>query len=86
MPALPWPGEVEMGRGNIVRTLRRPGRLLVAACTAAFVGRPPHDTKNSSFRATRKGTWRWQVTYSGDPSNQGTTSLCGVEQFTIANQ
>jgi len=35
--------------------------------------------------ASTLGTWRWQVTYSGDVNNNPATSACGVERFTLAN-
>jgi hypothetical protein len=35
--------------------------------------------------ANQVGTWRWQVVYSGDSNNNGTTSACGVENFTLTN-
>jgi hypothetical protein len=44
-----------------------------------------YSTTNTTFYATDEGTWRWQVTYSGDANNNGKTSACGVERFTIAN-
>jgi hypothetical protein len=44
-----------------------------------------YSTTNTAFYATDEGTWRWQVTYSGDANNNGKTSACGVERFTIAN-
>jgi hypothetical protein len=31
------------------------------------------------------GDFYWQAVYSGDANNQGSTSACGVERFTIAN-
>jgi hypothetical protein len=33
--------------------------------------------------ATATGTWRWQMTYSGDSVNNGSMSTCGTESFTI---
>jgi hypothetical protein len=45
-----------------------------------------YSTTNTSFYAIDEGTWRWQVTYSGDDNNTGSTSACGVERFTIANK
>jgi hypothetical protein len=48
-------------------------------------GNGTYNTTNTTFHATTEGTWRWQVVYSGDNNNNGTTSSCGVEQFTIAN-
>jgi len=44
-----------------------------------------YSTTNTSFVASALGTWRWQVSYSGDANNDPTTSACGVESFTIAN-
>ncbi len=48
-------------------------------------GNGTYSTSNTNFYATDVGTWRWQVVYSGDKNNLGTTSACGVEQFTIQN-
>jgi hypothetical protein len=42
-----------------------------------------YSTTNSSFVASQSGTWRSKVVYNGDSDNTGTTSSCGVEQFTI---
>jgi hypothetical protein len=44
-----------------------------------------YATTNTTFTATSPGTWRWKVSYSGDVNNAGSTSACGVENFTIAN-
>jgi hypothetical protein len=44
------------------------------------------STTNTTFIASTEGTWRWQVTYSGDANNDGSTSACGVERFMITNQ
>ncbi len=44
-----------------------------------------YKTTNSTFIASDTGEWRWQVIYSGDANNTGTTSACGVENFTITN-
>jgi hypothetical protein len=48
-------------------------------------GNGTYSTTNTTFLASAEGTWRWLATYSGDKNNVGTTSACGVEQFTIAN-
>jgi hypothetical protein len=48
-------------------------------------GNGTYSTTNTSFVASALGTWRWQVSYSGDANNSPTTSACGVERFTIAN-
>ena len=44
-----------------------------------------NTTNTGAFVASAEGTWRWQVTYSGDTNNAGSTSKCGVENFTITN-
>ncbi len=44
------------------------------------------NTGANAFVASAEGTWRRQVTYSGDNNNAGTTSACGVENFTITNK
>jgi hypothetical protein len=49
-------------------------------------GNGTYSTTNTTFLASDEGTWRWQVTYSGDANNEGSTSACGVERFTITNQ
>ncbi len=48
-------------------------------------GNGTYSTTNTTFVAKALGTWRWQVTYSGDANNEGSTSDCGVEHFTIDN-
>jgi hypothetical protein len=48
-------------------------------------GNGTYSTTNTTFIASAEGTWRWQVVYSGDANNVGSTSACGVERFTIAN-
>jgi len=48
-------------------------------------GNGTYPTTNTTFHATAEGTWRWQVSYSGDANNLGATSDCGVERFTIFN-
>jgi hypothetical protein len=48
-------------------------------------GNGTYSTTNTTFKASAEGTWRWQVVYSGDANNSGSTSACGVERFTIAN-
>ena len=53
--------------------------------TVAVNGNGTYSTSNASFVASALGTWRWQVSYSGDANNESTTSACGVESFTIAN-
>ena len=46
-------------------------------------GTTTYATTNSTYHASGAGTWRWQVSYSGDGDNKPTTSSCGVEQFTL---
>jgi hypothetical protein len=53
--------------------------------TVNVSGNNTYKTTNSTFHATDTGTWRWQVSYTGDNNNQGATSACGVERFTITN-
>ena len=48
-------------------------------------GNGTYKTTNSTFIASDTGEWRWQVIYTGDGNNVGTTSACGVENFTISN-
>ena len=62
----------------------------VASWTDALDGSHQAATDNplsgpGSFVATTPGTWRWKLTYSGDPKNLPLTTACGLEQFTIAN-
>ena len=44
-----------------------------------------YSTSNTTFKASTEGTWRWQVIYSGDANNEGSTSVCGVEKFSIGD-
>jgi hypothetical protein len=53
--------------------------------TVNVSGNGTYSTTNTTFLAKDEGTWRWQVSYSGDANNTGSTSACGVERFTIAN-
>jgi len=53
--------------------------------TVNVSGNGSYSTSNSTFVAGTLGTWRWQVVYSGDFNNVGTTSACGVESFTLTN-
>jgi len=53
--------------------------------TVNVSGNGTYSTTNSTFIASTSGTWRWKVVYSGDANNSGTTSACGVENFTIVN-
>jgi hypothetical protein len=32
--------------------------------------------------AGTSGVYRWQITYPGDDTHDGSTSACGTEQFT----
>ncbi|HEX9304640.1 MAG TPA: hypothetical protein VGA31_09355, partial [Thermoanaerobaculia bacterium] len=61
----------------------------------SVIGNDTYKTTNGSgcptpgptcVLATDEGTWRWKVVYSGDANNNGSTSDCGVESFTIKNQ
>lgn len=53
--------------------------------TVNVSGNGSYSTSNTKFLASTVGTWRWLVVYSGDSNNQGTTSACGVENFTLTN-
>jgi hypothetical protein len=53
--------------------------------TVNVSGNGTYSTTNTTFLASNEGTWRWQVSYSGDANNKPATSACGVEFFTIAN-
>jgi hypothetical protein len=53
--------------------------------TVNVSGPGTYSTTNTTFIASTEGTWRWKVSYSGDANNEGSTSACGVEQFTIDN-
>ncbi len=53
--------------------------------TVNVSGNGTYSTTNTTFKVSTEGTWRWQVTYSGDANNDGSTSDCGIEHFTIAN-
>jgi hypothetical protein len=53
--------------------------------TVGVSGNGTYSTTNTTFLASAEGTWRWQVSYTGDANNKASTSACGVERFTIAN-
>ena len=53
--------------------------------TVPVSGNGTYSTTNTTFLATDTGTWRWLVSYTGDSNNEGATSACGVENFTITN-
>jgi uncharacterized protein (DUF2237 family) len=53
--------------------------------TVTVNGNGTYSTTNTSFIASALGTWRWQVSYSGDANNNPASSACGVERFTLAN-
>jgi hypothetical protein len=53
--------------------------------TVTVNGNGTYSTSNTTFFASAEGTWRWKNAYSGDANNDGTTSACGVEQFTLLN-
>jgi hypothetical protein len=76
--------------GTITFRLYAPGDMSCSG-TPAYTqqvnvsGNGTYQTTNSSFIASDSGEWRWLVVYSGDGNNQGNTSDCGVENFTITN-
>ncbi|HEY3559090.1 MAG TPA: hypothetical protein VGL05_16585 [Kribbella sp.] len=76
--------------GTITFTLFAPADATCAGAgaytqTVTVNGNGTYSTTNTSFVASTLGTWRWQVTYSGDGNNNPATSACGVERFTLAN-
>ncbi len=76
--------------GTITFNLYSPGDATCAGSpaftqTVNVAGGGTYSTTNTTFVASDEGTWRWQVTYSGDADNVGAASACGVEKFTIAN-
>jgi hypothetical protein len=79
--------------GHITFNLYSPGDTTCSGSVAftqqvTVSGNGTYTTTNTgadAFVASAEGTWRWQVTYSGDNNNAGNTSACGVENFTITN-
>jgi hypothetical protein len=76
--------------GTITFKLYAPGDMSCSGTPAYsqqvnVSGNSTYQTTNSSFIASDSGEWRWLVVYSGDGNNQGSTSDCGVENFTITN-
>jgi hypothetical protein len=79
--------------GSITFNLYGPGDATCAGApaytqTVTVNGNGTYSTTNTGatpFHATTAGTWRWASSYTGDASNFGATSACGVEQFTIVN-
>jgi hypothetical protein len=43
------------------------------------------DLKALLGGADTAGTYKWQVTYSGDADNPKNVGACGTEQFTVTN-
>jgi hypothetical protein len=76
--------------GTITFNLYNPAAATCAGApaytqTVTVSGNGTYSTTNTSFVASTLGTWRWQVSYSGDTNNNPTSSACGVERFTLAN-
>jgi hypothetical protein len=84
-------GATATATGTITFELFDPAAGATCSGTPAFTqpltvsGNGTYSTANTTFVASALGTWRWQVSYSGDANNDPTTSACGVESFTIAN-
>jgi uncharacterized repeat protein (TIGR01451 family) len=59
--------------------------------TVPVIGNDSYTTTNSDDLKTllggaaTAGTYKWQVTYSGDPDNPTNVGACGAEQFTVTN-
>jgi hypothetical protein len=87
-------GATSNAGGSITFNLYSPGDTTCSGPvaftqTVGVNGNGTYKTTNTganAFVASDEGTWRWQVTYSGDGDNVGTTSACGVENFTITNK
>ncbi|MDX6200095.1 MAG: hypothetical protein QOJ79_3246 [Actinomycetota bacterium] len=77
--------------GSITFNLYGPGDATCSGTpdltqTVGVSGNGTYNTTNSAFHATTEGTWRWATFYtSGDANNNGATSPCGTEHFTITN-
>lgn len=80
--------------GNVVFALYAPSASTCSGSpaftqTVPVNGDGTYNTTNASsaspFVASAVGIWRWKDVYSGDGNNNGVTSACGTEQFTIAN-
>jgi hypothetical protein len=83
-------GLTDNAGGTVVFNLYSPSDATCSATpaytqTVDVSGNGTYSTTNTTFVAKTLGTWRWQVTYSGDANNEGSTSDCGVEHFTIDN-
>ncbi len=83
-------GATSNASGTITFNLYDPGDATCSGApaltqTVNVSGNGTYKTTNTTFVASADGTWRWLVTYSGDSDNVGTTSNCGVENFTITN-
>ena len=83
-------GATSNAGGTITFNLFNPGDATCAGPpaltqTVNVNGNGTYSTTNTTFIAKAEGTWRWQVDYSGDNNNKGTSSACGVESFTIKN-
>jgi hypothetical protein len=83
--------ETGSGTGDIVFNLFGPddpnceGTPAYTTTVNDVTANGPYSTNNTTFDATAVGTWKWQVTYTGDSRNTGTSSICGAESFTITN-
>ncbi len=83
-------GTTQNAGGTVTFNLYNPSDAMCAGSpaltqTVNVAGGGTYSTTNTTFVASDEGTWRWQVTYSGDADNVSATSACGVEKFTIAN-
>jgi hypothetical protein len=75
--------------GSITFNLYAPGDTTclapVLTQTVPVTDNATYSTTNTVYHSTTVGTWRWASSYTGDVNNEGASSACGVEQFTIAN-
>ncbi len=83
-------GATSTAGGTITFSLYGPSDATCAGTPAltqsvGVAGDGTYSTSNTTFTASQVGTWRWKVVYGGDANNLGTTSACGVENFTITD-
>ncbi len=83
-------GATSTAGGTITFSLYGPSDATCAGTPAltqsvGVAGNGTYSTSNTTFTASQVGTWRWKVVYGGDANNLGTTSACGVENFTITD-
>ena len=82
----PWPGRPPVRGGRsptaCIRAVarRRGGRQPVDSVTA---GVTDGNVANGTFTGVAAGIYELQAVYTGDANNNGATSTCGTEPFTV---